>query len=624
MSYHAPDLSGTDPSHAIINDVRAVFRKEQKLSFVSAVFADSFDISVVGTVARALLFVKDVDWTVKDDDIDYDTMSRVKVMDPTFTKTLVKSITIIHPFTDQYNLNLNYQQFYPNQIRTALYADQRFTFTPELALGILQKLDQLELQQKKSLEVSTPQSTETKLLEEDLDKSKPTNFIAKEVHTLDTVSGVVCIQPVFGAFYADSVVITHPVTQKTLEQGKDYYLVGMDVPKTKATVHTAPVYTFICFTIELVGDVEVSYHAFGGAPSLTNFREVLRMVQNTSTYTSSAIDTLDTRIQKMEDYMRRFLSGTPSYGDTGNGTSRLYKVTAVDSKLHWWTVGSLYKVDGSNDIVNADRMHLRVSMLQTKCMFDAFISVNLNNPEYSKFRVEVASESYPRGYVPFKDYSMVDQLVRPQFRILWNSDATAPSGVILQIGMPLKRVLTESICLEDFSGMECCWKLRAEQATAIMPEDTLIPLPATNEASEPLFVWSQDNPKSLVESTLVPFKQGYLAYVGQLCLNQPGGWQHYELEHILEDDIDYRRVTKVRLELSERNSYCFPVDIEVTPGLDDIYGTTTRTYYREAMDFIVHMSRDPLTKALLFTLDSRVTEDVGAAPLDLKSVLIYV
>ncbi len=636
MSYHAPDLTGIDPLHRIINDVHSVYAPNQKIFFNTAVYADSLDISLIGTVP-VVKFTEGVDWEVREDDIDVPTTSRVKVYDSEFNKRLVRSITIIRTFPgEQYLLNTNYQRLYPNQIRTAIYNNEALEWTPPLAVAVLEEIDRLRLLISKTRDNVSLESDSVKYLEVDPGQVNPNNVIVGEKHTVDTTASILYIQPIYGSFYDDdTLVVKHPTTNRTLVKDEDYRVVGINSSKTKISSSTSAVYDFILFIKEFVGEVEISYHAFGGEASLANYKDLLQQVRNLTYFMNDAkfitettlghtsvVNALTERIVTLEDNMRRFLTGRPSYGDRTSGVSRLYKFTASDSELHWFSIATLYKVDGSDDIVNADRLHFRMSTLYSKIMADFYVSVNMNNPTDNKLDVTVLSESYPRGYIPFTDYNSIDMITRPQFRVIWNDDDVRQSGVILQVGLELKTILAESVAIEDFSGAECCWKLVDESDEAFSPEDVSVALPAVDGAGQPYFIWNNLNPSSRQESTLFPFEKGHLVWAGVECLNRPGGWKNITLSHFLSADVDYRKIKKVRLELSERSSYKFPVDVELVPGLEQMTGTASVTYYREPLDVVVNITRDLDTEEIIIELTTHVVE-AGATPLDLMGVLIY-
>lgn len=636
MSYHAPDLTGTHPLHEVKDDIFTIFRPNQRIYFHTPVFFDSIKIKVVGSpLGEALL---PSEFTFEEVDKDLDTLSRIKVYDSSFDKNLVNSIVItkVPPVGTEYQIAVSYNRLYPNRIRTATYNQDTLEFTAELAISMLEEIDNLRLQTSRTKDISTVTSHEVGSLELDISKTNINNYVTDERHEIDVPSGVYTIYPIYGSFYNDDTVKVQFITGSLtdLVKDKDYKIVGMDVPKTRVTTSTAPVYNYIVIIKPMVGTVKISYHAFGGEPTIKDYKNVNLQLKYMTEYLNGAkfltesnlnntatITAITERLLQMEEQMRVFLNGKASYGDKTSGISRLYKITAADSDIHWWTIASLYKVEGSDDIITADRMHFRVSTLYSKFLFDVYVSINLNNPVGERLKINVISENYPRGYVPFLDYTGVDNLIQPQFRAIWNESTSTKSGVLLQIGLPLKQILTESVGVEDLSGSECCWKLVNKSDNAFPPMDNVIELPAKTISGDPIFVWDASNPNSSQESTLLPFSEGHLIWAGVRCLNRPGGWNHFNIPHFLDKTIDYTRVKKIRLELSERGSYTFPVDVTVMKNNTTLTGTTTTNYYKEPFDVVIVMDRDEVTKDITLQLNTSVSGD--AIALDLMGVVIY-
>lgn len=635
MAFNSIDLTGQDPLHKVINDIYRIFAPNQKIFFNTPVYADSIVIKRIGSIPNQIYTVN-VDYKIQPDDIDTPTLSRVKVYDPDFNKILVRSVTITHQYIgEEYLISVDYQRLYPNQIKTAVYNSETLEWTPPLALAVLEELDRLRLMVSRVKDTSSLESDTVKYLEIDVTGTSPYNLIEDEEHYINTNQGKNYIHPIYGSFYADTLAVYNKNTNIRMTEGVDYKIVGISVSKTKNTVSSSAVYDFILFIRDFVGDVRITYQAYGGEPTLANYKDLHQQILNITNYINEAkfitettlknttvVNALTDRISRLEDDMRRLLTGRPSYGDRTSGISRLYKLTASDSKLHWWNIATLYQVDGSTDIVTADRMHFRFTTLHSGIMADVYVSFNANSPKFSKLSVTVLSENYRRGYVPFTSFDDVDTITRPQFRVIWNNDTTRLSGCILQMGLELKNVVTETIAIEDFSGAECCWKLVDESDTAFTPQDDVVPLPAKNPAGEPYFIWSTSNPTSDQESTLIPFRDGHLIWAGVKTLNRPGGWNHFTLNHFLDSTVDYRRIRQMRLELKERNSYSFPIMIDFVPGSDTLTGTITTNYYNEPMHVVVNLYREPEFDDIVLEMNTYVVEQ-GAIPLDLTAVVIY-
>lgn len=637
MSYLNPDLTGVSPLHTVNNDVRTIFRTPQVVEFHTSMFADSLEMKMVGTTSGAepVLLKPNVDYKFLESDIDVDQMSMMKTYQPTFNKTICKSVTVYSTNALNYLINCKYQRLYPNQIRTAYYNGEPLNFTPELLTAILQALQHLELRTSKVDDTTSITKHDARIYELDPHMENPLNKVIDEEHELNASTGKIYLHPIAGAFFEESLVVKHPATNSTLVNGQDYRIFSLDIHKTTLTSRRRAVYNFVIFLIPINGVVTIDYHAFGGDPTIENIRDLKIQFQNIVSFLNEAafitdntlgntkvITSLAARIAELEDNMRRLLKeGCPRYGDATNGAVVLKKLHAAgDNELHWWNIAKLYRVDGATDIISADRMRLRMETLYTKFMFDVIISVNLNNPSGNRFDVVVESDIYPKGYIPFVDYSGVDTLIRPQFRAIWNTNSSQQSGVIIQFGMELKSVATETLVIVDNSGTECCFILDPEVDTILLPNDNIVQLPNPNH------IWDLSNENSVCESTLIPFTEGHLVWAGSKALNRPDGeFKHFMLtDHFLDDLTDYTRIKKVRLEMAEVGTpYQFPVDIEFIPGRPMLVGFNTFHYNKAPAAINMRIYRDADGK-IQFDLDSTVEAGLESNQLDLRGVVIYV
>ena len=110
----------------------------------------------------------------------------------------------------------------------------------------------------------------------------------------------------------------------------------------------------------------------------------------------------------------------------------------------------------------------------------------------------------------------------------------------LQLGFELKGMLEETVCIEDLSGHESCWKLVDETATVTTPQDSEFLLPDNSS------IWSALLSNSCKEDMLVPFNKGHLAWCGTQTLNRPiDGWQYFEVsnELLIDHTTNIRKFT---------------------------------------------------------------------------------
>ena len=633
MSLLTPDLTGKNLNCRVENDQRIVIVQDQVIEFHDSVFADSIEMVLIGTVTKPL--VKDLDWAILDGDIDYEAMAAMRLREPTFSSVLVKSVTMIKTYVADYKIALVYQKLYPLPSSLALQnAPEKVEFTPEAWLDLLETVKRHDLLLAPISDVHSETFIKNpKLLEPDPNQEREANKIIDEVYSLNVPNKVAVIHPINGAFFKDSLSIkrTDLDVGNELVYGEDYIVYGYDSYKTANTLNTSGVYKFISFLKPFVCDVSISYHAYGGDPTLYDIKahdesinNIVEYILNAQLLTAETVQNapviinMINKLSALEEEMRRLANqGRPTYGDATNGTTLLKKISSVDTNFHWWTIAELYKVSGSDEVFISGTLRINVQTLLTKFAFTAYVTVNLDNP-IDQLKVTVPSSLTPLGYIPYNDYSELDQIIRPQFRIIWNQNAVQNSGIYLQIGMALKTTATETIAVEDVSGLESCWKIIPSPEEAVLPEDDMLTLPSQNH------IWSTENPDSRQESYLIPLRDGNIIWAGTEALNRPTtGIKHLELVHFLENEVDISRVRQIRFDLEEVGANKFPVYINVNPGTEDLMGSTSFSYNGKAAYLIGRLRRNPVSEEIELIVDADITAGLASTQLNLRHVIIY-
>ena len=642
MSYLTPDLTGTLDNYKIINDKRYIISPNQIVEFYDTVFLDSIEIVLEGTISVPL--VQGYDWEAYD--VDYNAIGAMMLSSPSFDKTLVKSIRMIKPHNANYKINMCYQKLYPVTASVALeQTPAKIELTPELIYDLVNSVKRHELLLGPIQDIHALSASSAKLLEPDPNKNNENNIIENEIFNVNVPNGVAVLHPHYGSFFKDSLTVKYTVTNETLVEGTDYEVYGLDYSKTKNTSNTSGVYKFILITKAFVGDISISYHAYGGDPSIEDLRTHDQTINNIIYYltdsnflnsetlaTAPVISKITNKLMALEEQMRRMsLDGAASYGDVSSGKTLLKKIKSEDTNLHWYTIASLYKVAGSNTIFTSDILKINVQTLMFKFSFVAYVNVDLNN-ETNKLEVTVPSSLYPRGYVPYNDYSKAANIVRPQFRIIYNESTKQTSGIYLQIGLKLIDTTHETICVEDVSGSESCWKLIDDPIGTVTggDEDTSVTLPSGNHE------WGfGTNPDSVADTYLIPLTEGHLAWAGSDTLNRPGGSKEILLEgHYLEDEIDISKIKKVRLNLLEETGTTsltdgteiatgnkFPVDINFASGNEDMLGNTAFVYNNDYA--YINMSIVKVNGKIVMRLNANIRAGLASNPLMLRDVVIY-
>lgn len=628
------DLTGALSNYAESNKIYRIFKYGQMVDFGATVFADSIHVYIIsgGVSNQELIF--DEDYEIPEELVsacDND-MSGAKLIDPNFDKTLCSGIKMLKGvnLNTTYTIAVSYQRLYPNQIKTAYFHNEPLNITPELMLDVISSIEQLKILTNDVTDVMSVDAVEGILYELDESCTNANNVVEDEEHVIDVPNKKFVIQPKGGSFYYDSVVVKHPASDTTLTLGVDYFIVGMNESKTKATSYTSPVYNFILIAASIVGTVTISYHAYGGDVTVDNYREMLKQTYNVINYLNEAKtvteDTLGTtevmsslfrRIEILESNMRR-LQGVPSYGDVSNGKCTRMKIYSAKSGLHWYTIASLYNVNGlGTSPCTADTFTFRLQTDLSHIQFTAAVSVDLNNNENDRVNINVISENYPRGYVPFTDYGRVDLAIQPQLRVVWNEDGDA-TGAYLQLGFELKNMVEETIAIEDLSGNESCWKLVDEVTTVTTPNDSEFLLP--NESS----TWSELLNASKQESMLVPFRKGHIAWAGTKALNRPiDGWQYFEISDnlLIDQATNIKKFTGLQLDIEEVNGFQFPVIVRFNQGAEVLKGHASFTHQDRPAYVNAEVYRDSNDK-IVVRLNYDITAGITSNKLDLRDVVV--
>lgn len=630
--YYNIDTTGSESTHRVDNYSVKAFKMDQRVELHPGVYADTIQITIVGPAETPLVY--GVDWTYSEVDMDYTAMSRACIeAGDDFSRELIKSIVITKPISSPITLNFSYQMLYPDGVKAAIgdiQNDNVFELTPELFVEMLQKLQYVS---SRLGEISNGHSVtmdEALVLEEDRHMELTENVISGELHEINVPDNRCFIRPAYGDFYngTETVYVDSPLGRELIK-GEEYDTVSPNNNKTLRSSVTNEVRGHIIIKKPIVGQVRIGYHAYGGDVSIPDVETLQRNLTNIVDHIHRAqfltpealpgmpvIQNLSEKLHSVEEKVRSLSEGAPLYNDATYGRCLVKKIKSTDNFMHWWTVAELYKVDGSQTVHTADMFKGRFEMANTGFMFTATATVNLDNPN-DPLTVDVQSCNYPKGYLPFEDYSGVDYIIRPQFRVVWNNNPTYSSGALLQIGFPLRGWSEETLCVEDMSGQESCWIMVDDPAASVPPEDDNLELPCGDQ------VWSISNNLSQEYGKLIPLRDGYLIWAGTQCLNEIDGWGTYDLEHMFHDKLqNIDSIKRVRLDLKERDGSKFPVEFSFIEDNNILKGYRTINYRNDLAHLIMTVSRDT-DGHLKFVLEANVLAGTAAVPLDLYHVTVF-
>lgn len=607
-TYYLPDLSGQNPDYLQVNIPFFIYQTGMKVTFEnSPVFVDSLQISLADGTGRTL--DKDIDWEIKPEDIDQTAMSRAFLENNTFSETLVKAITIKSTKALMLPVAMTFQEFYLTIPGRTFDDGTPFEVTPDLIKSLVTGLADVRQQVARVNSPVAPNPSTPALLAFDINKEKSANAIVNETITINTIAGAKVVRLAQGAFFADSLVLKY--NGSTLNPATDYLPVVLS-PLTDRSTNKSGIYQYILLNGSYAGTLTANYHAVGGEVQINDINAVYELMVAIKTFLSEGIfvtsetivetpsfRAMHARLNLVEDGMRRLLSGTPTYGDTSSGSAVTRPIATVDSDFHWWTIATLFKVEGSNDIIRADQFKGRVYFPGSKIAVGFTVDVNIDQTR-NQVSFDTDSLVFDPKYTLFGDLD-VGAPQYPLVRVVWNQASETFSGACLQIGIPLLS-LNDQMVVEDLSSSESCWVLSRKNEFIVgdtevnpsAPEDNGFLLP--DEVS----IWSEASNASYQQAFVPDYKNGYLAYSGSqvqvsslITVNPTANLFNI----VLPAYFPVRRAKELVVTmLSADSTTTYDIDIPLS-GLNNTSRGGRRNFTDsdyEAMVMIASMTQDPL------------------------------
>lgn len=519
MTYYNPDYTGQDPDYKRTNDIYTLFETGQKIDFEVPIYSDptTFSITTLGKTPVSL--VLGTDYEINSDDVATTAMSRARNANSAFTQQLIKSITIIRPQTAlPITVSMTYQQFYCTTPTAPVASGTgNIDVTPDLMVDLWRRVGVCEQQTTAIADSIALPDSYPQLLAFDINGANTDNVVTGEVWTVNTFGNQKVIRPLQGAFFKNSVSLS--VGSTPLVPGTDYLILGVNAALTKLTSNTSGIYDLILITKPYAGQVTInSYHAVGGKVtndtvqslysnlySVKSFLETSAFLTANSLQDVTIIKQMQLGISDLEDKVRILLNGTSAkYGQTTNGVAVSKSIRANDTKIHWWTIASLYTVTGSTTIVTKDRMSLHVELVSSGYMADVDVAFDMSNAARPA-TITARNVVMDPGFTLFGEVSSVTGVV-PMMRVVWNLTSDNVTGAFLQIGLALPG-LADTLAIEDRSGVESAWLLDTTTGSTspLTPSDDAFVLP--DGAS----VWSASGGSSTSTMRVLQNDSGFLA-----------------------------------------------------------------------------------------------------------------
>lgn len=502
------DLTGADPEF-LRSDVRfAVFEANQRLYLNEPAFANSIEIVWLDGATNPTL-IEGVQWRTTYTDRDYAAMSEAKLIDSNFSDILVKSIENLDvPASDRiYAVQYQALKLKPSEEDPGIYGPNP---TPGLLTELIQDVDFLKLVKNPLSDLTSDATDGIKALQEDVTGVDSANLIEDERHFVDVPNNKMIIRPSAGAFFEHDVVLTNVTTGLPLVEGTDYKFIGWNRSKQAIAEHTSHVYDYIMLLIPLVGNVDVTYHAFGGEATISDInaiKDVLADITMTLTegnyLSAEALPLTDTivniisRVAAIEDVTRHYVHATHQYAAETDG-------------LHWFTIASLYRDTWDTETLSEGQVNLTLRSWTHDWTYDVVLSVDVSD-KVDSLKVRTLASSDVNNTFNIGRYDNLEDRNVPMIRAIWHDDGTYGSGVLIQIGQMMTALQPEVLSVYDRSGSSSEFVIRPNIVGQDVVYDDDVELPDGTIWEEPYRGRFDDQPALIAAEPTG--KPGWYAYV---------------------------------------------------------------------------------------------------------------
>ena len=310
------------------------------------------------------------------------------------------------------------------------------------------------------------------------------NHLSTEYHVIltDTMMNKLLSSSSFNGQVSGKLVDILDTSTSLLKEGIDYDIDAIDIARTARSLSSVGVYQNIRFKTSYVGEVLISYHAFGGFVATSDIRQMHQditntrsILKNTSLVTSDtlgeqlAIIELNRRLRTMEAFHNHFHQVE-------------HKVNITTPGFHWINIAAIYDINWGTPIKDINDIgQFKIQSALRRWSYEFTVDVDINRSSGDILRLKTLGTNQYSG---FGSESFTKVLFRDNLaaRLCWVDNGNS-SGVVLQIGWDYKSYLEsnltknidiDTIVVTDKSGLSSMWSLLTDAGSTNLLSNGLI------------------------------------------------------------------------------------------------------------------------------------------------------
>lgn len=449
------DLTGLDPNWKREDKRYMVWKSGQTIEFKEPAFSNSIKVWKLSP-SGAIEMLSGSQWMFRPAGVDTQGISDAKLRDPDFELALYNSITITDWDDDagQYEISIEYQALRsdPTQFNEDLVGPD---YSPGTMRGVLQTLDFLVSVKNPVSAVTSDTISSLTCLDVDLSGIRAANYIHSEIHTVNVPANISILAPVNGSFYKHDVKLVLSSTDEELVEGTDYIVLGMNSGKTQIAMHDSGVYDYILLKSPIVGNIKLTYHAFGGEVSRVDINvlrdaliDINTLLRGSDLLTSATLGSTPiikdilARLAVLEEIYRHYPADTFTMNI---GTNNMWVDIAQIAHGAWSETGMVESTGNGEFRIELPNKNY-VADINLRYNVDSTMSLTIDP-------LRVVAPDYAQDGLGMFEYRIV-----PKFRIVWNKK-DVNSGIVLQMSISAVQNSTTIVKVSDRTGSASPWEL---------------------------------------------------------------------------------------------------------------------------------------------------------------------
>ena len=310
------------------------------------------------------------------------------------------------------------------------------------------------------------------------------NHLSTEYHVIltDAVMNKLLSSSSFNGQVSGKLVDVLDTSTTKLVEGTDYDVDAIDIARTARSLSSVGVYQNIRFKTQYVGEVLISYHAFGGFVATSDIRQMHQditntrsILKNTNLVTSDtlgdqlAIIELNRRLRTMEAYHNHFHQVE-------------HRINITTPGFHWINIATIYDVNWGTPLKEINDIgQFKIQSALRRWSYEIMVDVDLNRSSGDILRLKTLGTNQ---YSTYGSESYTKILLRDNLavRLCWVDNGNS-SGVVLQLGWDYKSYLEnnlvknidiDTIIVTDKSGLSSMWSLLTDAGSLNLLSNGLI------------------------------------------------------------------------------------------------------------------------------------------------------